>query len=198
MKSELDSDPIEQFKQWFDQAMQIDMPEPSAMNLATCAENGALSSRMVLLKEVDERGFVFYTNYQSRKGSDIRQSAQVALCFWWGQLQRQVRIEGAVELVSEQESDEYFDSRPRGSQIGAIASHQSSTLNSYQQLLDQAAKVESKYADTEKIPRPSYWGGYRVIPQLIEFWQGRPNRLHERLCYKKLATGSWEVERLAP
>ena len=198
MQTELDSDPIKQFKEWFVQAMRTDMPEPSAMNLATCAVDGTLSSRMVLLKDVDECGFVFYTNYQSRKGSNIRESEHVALCFWWGQLQRQVRIEGTVELVSAQESDEYFSSRPRDSQISAIASRQSSTLSSYQQLLDQVAKVENEYSAIENIPRPSFWGGYRVVPQRIEFWQGQPNRLHERLCYNKLAAGNWEVERLSP
>lgn len=198
MQTDLDPDPIKQFKSWLDEAMQTDMLEPNAMNLATCNKEGALSSRMVLLKEVDERGFVFFTNYESRKAADIEAYAQAALCFWWGVLERQVRIEGSVELISEQDSDEYFASRTRGSQIGAIASKQSGRLDSYQQLRDQVTQVEQQFADTEQIPRPKYWGGYRVIPQRIEFWLGRPNRLHERLCYTRTADGSWEIDRLSP
>ena len=198
VQAQLDPDPIKQFSVWLDEAMQTDMPEPTAMNLATCNNEGALSSRMVLLKEVDERGFVFYTNYESRKAADIKAFTQVALCFWWGPLNRQVRIEGSVELVSEQESDEYFASRPRGSQIGAIASKQSSQLDSYQQLRDQVTQVEQQFAEAEQIPRPNYWGGYRVIPQLIEFWLGRPDRLHDRLRYMRTADGTWKIERLSP
>ena len=195
---QLDSDPIKQFNEWFEQAMQTDVQEPNAMNLATCNKDGVPSSRIVLLRGVDERGFVFYTNYQSRKGADIRESGHAALCFWWDQLERQVRVEGTVELASTEESDKYFASRPRGSQIGAIASHQSSTIDSYQQLLEQVAAVEKEYAHSEDIPRPSFWGGYRVVPQLIEFWRCRPCRLHERICYKKLASGDWEIEHLSP
>lgn len=198
MQSELMQNPIEQFKIWLDAAMKTDMPEPSAMSLATCANDGTLSSRMVLLKGIDERGFVFYTNYQSRKAVDIEARAQAALCFWWGSLERQVRVEGSVELVSAKENDEYFKSRPRGSQIGAIASRQSEVLNSYQELRDQVKEIEDKYVDTENIPRPGYWGGYRVVPQQIEFWQGRPNRLHDRLLYSKATDGTWKIERLSP
>lgn len=198
MRSKLMQNPIEQFSVWLDAAMKTDMPEPSAMNLATCANDGTLSSRMVLLKGIDERGFVFYTNYQSRKAVDIEACTQAALCFWWGSLERQVRVEGNVELVSAKENDEYFKSRPRGSQIGAIASRQSEILNSYQELRDQVKEIEAKYADTEDIPRPSYWGGYRVVPQQIEFWQGRPNRLHDRLLYSKATDGAWKIERLSP
>lgn len=197
MRSELKPDPIKQFELWLDAAIQTDMPEPTAMNLASCDKNGVLSSRMVLLKSVDERGFTFYTNYQSRKAVDMQANDRVALCFWWGKLQRQVRIEGCVELVSADESDQYFATRLRGSQVGAIASRQSSVLDSYQQLCDQVKAVEEKYASTESIPRPHYWGGYRVVPQQIEFWQGRPDRLHDRLLYIK-ADNQWKIERLSP
>ena len=198
MMSELKGSPIEQFRLWLEDALNEAIPEPTAMNLATSDCDGNLSSRMVLLKDVDERGFVFYTNFESQKAHDIKSVANAALCFWWGTLERQVRIEGRVELVSEEESDAYFNSRPRGSQIGAIASRQSSVINAYQDLRDQVAEVESRYKETKSIPRPDFWGGYRVIPTTIEFWQGRPNRLHDRLRYKKESNGDWTLERLSP
>ncbi len=198
MQSELKQNPFEQFKDWLDAATATDMPEPTAMNLATCDKEGVISSRMVLLKGFDQRGFVFYTNYESRKAADIKVSAQVALCFWWGTLERQVRIEGRVELVATDESDEYFNSRPRGSQIGAIASRQSEVLRSYQELENRVQNLEEKYSGVTQIPRPEFWGGYRVIPQQIEFWQGRPNRLHDRWLYTKVKDGEWKVERLSP
>ena len=191
-------DPIEQFKLWLNEAMQTDIVEPNAMNLATSSKDGVLSSRVVLLKQVDERGFVFFTNYESNKGQDIEDSKQVALCFWWGSLHRQVRIQGKVEKVSAQESDEYFDSRPRGSRIGAIASKQSAVLTSYQELADRVAELEKQYADAEQVQRPKNWGGYLVVPEMIEFWQGRPSRLHDRLRYSGVAGGQWCVERLSP
>ncbi len=196
--SELKDNPVEQFKLWLDDALKETIPEPTAMNLATSDSDGNLSSRMVLLKEFDERGFVFYTNYESRKARDIECAAKAALCFWWGTLERQIRIEGRVELVSKEESDVYFHSRPRGSQIGAIASRQSAVINAYQELRDQFAAIEDKYKDSETIPRPEFWGGYRVIPDTIEFWQGRPNRLHDRLRYNRETNGDWKVERLSP
>ena len=198
MQLDLDRNPIKQFRKWLDDAIQTDIPEPTAMSLATCSEEGILSSRMVLLKDVDERGFVFYTNYESRKAADIQACTQVALCFWWGNLHRQVRVEGTIERVSTQENEEYFASRPRGSQIGAIASKQSEELASYEQLLQQVAEVEKQYADVGKIPCPEFWGGYRVIPNLIEFWQGQPNRLHMRLRYNKISDRNWEIGRLSP
>lgn len=198
MQSELKQNPFEQFKDWLDAATGTDIPEPTAMNLATCDNKGVISSRMVLLKGLDQRGFVFFTNYESRKAADIKASAQVALCFWWGKLERQVRIEGQVELVTADESDEYFNSRPRGSQIGAIASRQSEVLTSYQELLNRVQHLEEKYSGVGQIPRPEFWGGYRVIPQQIEFWQGRPNRLHDRWLYTKVKDGEWKVERLSP
>ena len=153
---------------------------------------------MVLLKEVDERGFVFYTNYDSRKAQDIADHSNAALCFWWGGLERQVRIEGGVVKVTEEESDEYFHSRPRGSQIGAVASKQSAVMDTYKELREQVENVEEQYKDLVVIPRPGFWGGYRVIPNAIEFWQGRPNRLHDRLKYKKGTNGDWTIERLSP
>ena len=171
--SELDENPLEQFKLWLDEAINTDMPEPTAMNLATYSQQLGLSSRMVLLKGVDERGFIFYTNYDSRKAQDIANCSEVALCFWWGALERQVRIEGTVEKVSDEESDDYFHSRPRGSQIGAIASKQSSVMETYKELREQVVIVEEKYKDAVVIPRPGFWGGYRVKPSAIEFWQGR-------------------------
>ena len=197
MQSELKEDPIEQFRIWLDVAVKTDMPEPTAMNLATCAQDGTLSSRMVLLKDVDERGFVFYTNYESRKADDIKVNTQAALCFWWGILERQVRVEGRVEIISDNESDMYFNSRPRGSQIGAIASKQSAVLNSYQELRNQFKEVEEKYEGTERIPRPEFWGGYRLVPKRIEFWQQGEDRLHDRFVYEK-GDSNWACNRLAP
>lgn len=197
--SELNDDPIQQFKYWLDEAVATkNIIEPTAMNLATYSKHEGLSSRMVLLKGLDDRGFVFFTNYDSRKAHDLSEYNQAALCFWWGVLERQVRIEGEVVKVSAQESDDYFKSRPRGSQIGAIASEQSKPMDSYQALRDEIANVEEKYKDLVVIPRPGFWGGYRLIPSAIEFWQGRPNRLHDRLKYNKGADGDWVIERLSP
>ena len=198
MQSELIQNPIEQFSLWLDAAVNTDMPEPTAMNLATASKEGEISSRMVLLKGIDPRGFVFFTNYESRKAADINANARVALCFWWGKLERQVRVEGHIELVAADESDQYFNSRPRGSRIGAIASRQSTVLDSYEALQTRVKELEEKYTDTEDIPRPHYWGGYRVIPHKIEFWQGRPNRLHDRLVYTKVEGDEWKIERLSP
>lgn len=192
------ADPIEQFKDWLKLACSENMVEPNAMNLATCAADGRVSSRMVLLKEVDERGFVFFTNYESRKAEEIAVTSRAALCFWWGPLARQVRVEGTVTKVSEEESDEYFHSRPRGSQIGAIASPQSRVLSAYTDLEERVAEVEQQYADTEQVPRPAHWGGYLVVPDVIEFWQGRPSRLHDRLRYRSVEQNQWQVERLSP
>ncbi len=197
--ADLDNDPIRQFKRWLDDALATEgIIEPTAMNLATYSHEKGLSSRMVLLKGCDERGFVFFTNYDSRKAFDLAQNNQAALCFWWGALERQVRIEGEVVKVSDEESDRYFQSRPRGSQIGAIASRQSHEMPSYQSLRDAVMGVEEKYKDLVVIPRPGFWGGYRVVPSAIEFWQGRPSRLHDRLKYSREASGDWTIKRLSP
>jgi pyridoxamine 5'-phosphate oxidase len=198
VRSEFNSDPIVQFKVWFDKALQTNMPEPTAMNLATCDKAGRVSSRIVLLKSYDERGFMFFTNYESYKAAHLENNPSAALCFWWGMLERQVRIEGTVEKVSASESDEYFASRPRRSQIGAIASQQSSVIDSYQVLAEQVESIEQQFETAEAIPRPEFWGGYLLRPESIEFWQGRPNRLHDRLKYKKTVDGDWTIDRLSP
>ncbi len=196
-ESELDPDPFRQFAVWFDAALAAHLSEPNAMALATASPDGRPSARMVLLKGFDERGFVWYTNYESRKGEELAVNPQAALVFFWVELSRQVRIEGPVTPVSPEESDTYFHSRPRGSQIGAAASHQSQVLASRESLERRAAELEAEYSGQE-IPRPSYWGGYRLSPMLIEFWQGRPNRLHDRLRYRRLENGRWLIERLSP
>ncbi len=192
-------DPIEQFRDWFDEALDADVHEPNAMTLATAAPDAAPSARIVLLKGLDDRGFHFYTNYESRKGTEIDQNPHVALVFWWGPLERQVRIEGEATRLPDEESTEYFHSRPRGSQLGAWASPQSRVVDSREALKDHLDAVTDEYADDERIPRPSHWGGYVVQPTEIEFWQGRPNRLHDRLRYRRSAPDAeWTIDRLAP
>ena len=189
-------DPIAQFRQWFDAAVQAGIPEPNAMHLGTVAENGRPSGRIVLIKDVDERGFVFYTNYESQKGQALIARPVASLTFFYPELERQIRIEGMVEKVSAEESDIYFNSRPRGSQIGAWVSQQSTVIASRAVLEDRQRDLETRFAD-QPVPRPPHWGGFRVIPDLIEFWQGRPSRLHDRICYR-LAGGSWVLERVSP
>ncbi len=195
-EAEADQDPFKQFQIWFNEAVSSDFIEPNAMNIATVNDQGEISSRMVLLKGFDSKGFVFFTNYESNKAKDLACTKQAALTFWWDKLHRQVRIHGFVEKVSREETVEYFHSRPRGSQIGAIASKQSHVIQDYADLEIEYKKIKSKYADQE-IPCPEYWGGYRVIPEKFEFWQGRPNRLHDRLRYTKTAD-NWNIERLSP
>jgi pyridoxamine 5'-phosphate oxidase len=195
-------DPIEQFQDWFDEALNAEVEEPNAMTLSTAAPDGTPSARIVLLKGVDERGFRFYTNYDSRKGTELDQNPHAALVFWWAPLERQVRIEGSVERLPDDESTEYFRSRPRGSQLGAWASPQSRVVESREELEDNLQSVTDEYED-EPVPRPPNWGGYVVRPTQIEFWQGRPNRLHDRLRYRRPDTDSngsaaWTLERLAP
>jgi pyridoxamine 5'-phosphate oxidase len=189
-------DLIDRFNRQLDRATREGVVEPTAFSLATTGPDGSPSARMMLLKEVDERGFVFYTNFESRKGRDLAVAPRAALCFWWGPLAEQVRIEGRVEKVGDAEADAYFASRPRGSQIGAWASNQSQALASRQELLDRAARVEALYRD-RTIPRPPYWSGFRLVPDRIEFWYGRPDRLHERLEFSRSGE-AWFERILSP
>jgi len=194
---DVDPDPFRQFQRWFDAALAANLLEPNAMTLATATLDGHPSARMVLLKGFDQRGFVWYTNYESRKGGELAVNPYAALVFFWVELSRQIRIEGSVTQVTPQESDAYFQSRPRGSQIGAAASHQSQVLPSREPLERRAAELEAEFAGRE-VPRPPDWGGYRLAPTVIEFWQGRPDRLHDRLRYRRREGGDWLIERLSP
>lgn len=195
-KDELTGTPFELFETWMQQAIEADMIDPTAMVLATQSDSGDLSQRVVLLKEMDAKGFVFFTNYTSDKAQDMAKNPSVSLLFPWVALERQIEIRGRVEKVSAEESAEYFLSRPRTSQIGAWASHQSQEVQGRETLEDRFAKLSQKYAGGD-IPVPDFWGGYRVIPATIEFWQGREGRLHDRFEYNKEAE-SWAVKRLAP
>ena len=193
----VNKDPFKQFQLWMDEALAADFVEPNAMNVATVNKDGDISSRMVLLKGFDEQGFVFFTNYQSNKANDLASSNKAALNVWWDKLHRQVRVNGAVEKVSREETVKYFHSRPRGSQIGAVASQQSRVIKNHLVLEEEYKKIESQF-EGQEIPCPEHWGGYRVIPEQFEFWQGRPNRLHDRLRYAKTDSDEWEIERLSP
>ena len=195
-ENDVDSNPILQFKKWFQNAVSSQLYEPNVMTLATSDRFGKPTARIVLLKGIDEDGFVFYTNYESKKGRDLVENPQAALVFFWPELERQVRIEGVVSKVSEQTSSEYFHSRPIGSQIGAMASPQSKVISDRKSLERKVEQLTTQYADQE-IPRPLHWGGYLVEPTHIEFWQGRPSRLHDRIVYD-LVEGSWIINRLAP
>jgi pyridoxamine 5'-phosphate oxidase len=196
-EEDLAPDPISQFRLWFDEVAQADVREPNAMTLATATPDGRPSARMVLLKGVDTRGFAFYTNYESRKGAELSANPYAALVFFWVQLERQVRVEGGVERLSAEESDAYFASRPAGSQLGAWASQQSAALPGRGPLEARYEELRARYAGQE-IPRPPFWGGFRVVPEMVEFWQGRENRLHDRLRYRRESDGSWVIERLSP
>ncbi|WP_366944806.1 pyridoxamine 5'-phosphate oxidase [Chamaesiphon sp. GL140_3_metabinner_50] len=196
LESDILANPYEQFQLWFDQAVAADLLEPNAMTVATVTTEGKPSARIVLLKAVDDRGFVFYTNYNSQKGVELQNCPYAALVFLWGDLERQVRIEGKIEFVSESEATSYFHSRPHSSQLGAWASAQSTIIEDRSILEQKLQQLETEYHDRE-IPKPPHWGGVRVIPHEIEFWQGRPSRLHDRLRYR-LVADKWQIERLAP
>lgn len=197
-EEDLRADPVIQFERWFQQAMDGGLIMPNAMSLATVSAEGQPSLRTVLLKYFDHTGFVFYTNYESRKAQEIAENARVSLLFPWLALERQVSITGEAEKVSTAESVKYFLSRPRGSQLGAWCSAQSSVINSRQLLLSKFEEIKRKFQEHHEIPLPSFWGGYRVVPTAIEFWQGRENRLHDRFLYQRQSGNTWAVNRLAP
>ena len=189
-------DPIAQFRRWFDEAIQGSLPMVNAMTLATVSASGQPSARIVLLKGIDDRGLAFYTDYESRKGRELKANSRAALLFYWIELEREVRVEGVVEKTSAAESDEYFSTRPLGSRLAANASSpQSAELAGREALEQRYRDVEQRYGQSP--PRPQSWGGYRVVPHVMEFWQGRPNRLHDRLLYTKGSEG-WSIARLAP
>ncbi len=195
--SEVFNNPFDQFQKWFDEAVASQILEPNGMVLSTITENLRLKSRVVLLKGFDERGFVFFTNYNSTKGQNIAHNPTATLNFWWVALERQVRIEGQIVKVSEQESDQYFNSRPRGSQIGAWVSEQSAVIANREVLTQRQAELEAQF-EGQAIPRPAHWGGYRLVPDCIEFWQGRSSRLHDRIRYSLTEGQVWTIERLSP
>ena len=193
----MDPNPFKQFEQWFQAAKEAEPVLPEAVSLATATREGRLSSRMVLLKDFDETGFVFYSNYESRKGLELAENPNAALVFYWRQLERQICITGTVSKVSREESEAYFRTRPRGSQIGALTSSQSQVVASREVLENRFQQLMAEYEGRE-IPLPSYWGGYRLSPATIEFWQGRSDRLHDRFLYKRQSGGPWQLERLSP
>ena len=196
-ESDLDPNPFKQFDTWFQQALAAGLPEPNAMTLATATLDGKPSARIVLLKGFDEGGFVFFTNYESQKGRELLANPRAALVCYWIELERQVRISGGVSRVSAEESEEYFQSRPLGSQLGAWASQQSEVVGERKILEDKLEQLTREY-QTKPVPVPPHWGGYRVAPETLEFWQGRPNRLHDRLRYTRQPRGQWLIERLSP
>ena len=195
-EADVDADPVVQFGRWLEQAESADLLEPTAMTLATSTPDGRPSARMVLLRGFDERGFCFYTNYESRKGGELAANPRAALVFWWGELERQVRIEGRVERTSRSESEAYFHSRPPASQLSAAASPQSQVIDGRAVLEERVARLATGHQDGQ-VPLPGFWGGYRLVHEVVELWQGRPNRLHDRLRYRR-AGDRWRIERLAP
>jgi len=195
-ESDVNYDPIIQFESWMKEAMNAEVPEPNAMTLSTVDANNKPHSRVVLLKGIEEGDFVFYTNWQSEKGSEIEQNPNTALCFLWLELERQVRIEGIAEKLSQEESEEYFKKRPYKSQIGALASNQSSVVPNREFLEKRFEELEEKYTEGD-VPKPESWGGYRVKPEVLEFWQGRRSRLHDRIKYEKVGN-KWDIKRLSP
>jgi pyridoxamine 5'-phosphate oxidase len=197
-KDSIDANPIRQFQTWFDEvrASGVSEQDATSMTLATASKDGQPSARIVLLKSFDQRGFVFYTNYHSRKGKELSENPRACLLFYWSELWRQVRIEGDIEKISTAESEAYFQSRPLGSRLGAWASDQSEVVNNRETLESRFAELQKRFG--EDVPRPEHWGGYRLRPNSIEFWQGRDNRLHDRLRYRLEEDGSWSIERLGP
>jgi pyridoxamine 5'-phosphate oxidase len=195
-RSDVDPDPIVQFHEWFEETLAADLHEPNAMILATATQDGRPSARTVLLKGYDRRGLVFYTNYEGRKAHELEANPACALLFYWGELERQVRIEGHANRLPDEESDAYFASRPRGSRLGAWASQQSRPVEHRSVLEERIRALEAEY-ESREVPRPPFWGGYRVRPEVVEFWQGRQNRLHDRLVYRRTG-GGWKMERLQP
>jgi len=197
-EADVSHDPFVEFARWFAEAQDAQLPEPNAMTLATAAADGTPSARVVLLKAFDERGFVFFTDYRSRKGAELEANPRAALVFYWGELDRQVRITGGVALTTREESERYFKSRPLGSRLGAWASHQSRVIPGRAALESDLRSVEDRFKDGD-VPLPPHWGGYRVVPDAIEFWQGRESRLHDRIRYVRQGGGKgWRVERLSP
>jgi pyridoxamine 5'-phosphate oxidase len=190
-------DPIKQFEKWFQEAVESKVPEANAMNVATVNSEGKPASRIVLLKGIDGGKFIFYTNYQSQKGRELKENPACALTFFWPELERQIRIEGNALRVDEKKSIEYFQSRPRGSQVGAWSSPQSTVIESREILEERSKKMEEKFVGLSVLPKPHQWGGFEIDPIMVEFWQGRPSRLHDRIQYVKVDT-IWKVQRLAP
>jgi pyridoxamine 5'-phosphate oxidase len=191
-------DPIRQFELWFKEAKSAGLKEPNAMTLATVNESGQPSARIVLLKGIEPSAFLFYTNYASRKGQELAANPRCALTFYWAELERQVRVEGKVEKVSKEQSEAYFNGRPKGSRLGAVVSNQSTELESRKRLETSLAELEFAYANSDDVPMPESWGGYRLTPHMLEFWQGRMNRLHDRIVYQRGEDCAWRMGRLSP
>jgi len=197
--TEVADNPFDQFAKWMDEAVKAELPEPTAMTVSTVSAAGKPSARVILLKGVEEGQFIFYTNYKSRKGEELAANPFACMTFFWAELERQVRIEGKIAKVAADVSDAYFDSRPKGSRIGAHVSPQSQPIPDRGYLEQRAKEIAEKFGGTEAIPRPEHWGGYGLAPECIEFWQGRPSRLHDRILYQQAAgNGGWEKIRLAP